>query len=1165
MKNLYDASEYTKAELIDILDLFNPSDRELEAKIVSNINKYAMSGEDHATTMVHFYEDIYDVFFDADITDNYDDVGEMDDVVEGFESSPATNQNIRDVSANIIPESKTPNTGSTTDNSFVSTRAFDFVKGTVNPVLKETIKRTISVDSQFRDIKVFPNSTEFTFNLDDVLHDVVSVKLYSIQIPYTWYNINNNYGSNFFYISGNSPGIDTENYITKIQIKSGNYESSDIVVAINASMQKVFTNEFPDVNFGTTALILNTIDTKCTFDIDIQNIYTENAFYLNFPVTSDPNKTLERFLTIPAFLGFNYADYFPSRIYSKSLSFINMDCQNSPRYTLTPENRVFYIYSFIGPSLFNPALISSPGYIINSIPITIDLNSVGTNAFNLCNIVKNISYQLSNNVHIIRSSFGVEDRSKINPLLPAGFMMDVTLNRKNTKILKDLKTVIYFPDISDSLWVGNQSIFAFQHNVNELNNVISETKNFSENYVISSNPFIYLKCIAPFYGGESTRVNDISFGLANSPVGGYDIKTLYTAFLKSVNDNSTAQQRINPNFKCICSINDFTIATAIGTGIPQITVDIQRKFNTSEFFMDISNSCLGLAVVTPQGTTPVGICNLDLSGWNSITNGVYVFSSSFSTNDVFIIDDLNNHIVIKSTGTYNKLVPDVSVRFDNGSYNVAGLESAINRAFTSQENNPTANGLYMMNTKITLTPRNGFNDCTLNVEIMSELTENNFTLNFLDPSSNDVYNLSNPDTPIPWTPDTQILNSESNAWFNVFHFPTNIYNLSQDTQTVLGSLDGSTSMTIKANSEVLTTGLFLTSLNNYFYIRAVYDASGGVFTLTRNALYPEIGFNDIRVSVADNALNKFYTSSALNALIQTAFDSIPILSGSTIDVVDSNVTTIRLHINKIFTGNDYKLVFYDENTFTRCNFGARSSVQNVTSDSTLGWIIGFRNIEIYIIQPDYLKTDTFGNTYYFTFINTTYVNNPAVSNVIKLTADTCITASIYNYFTLCLDDYTQNHINDGLVTITQRDTSIPLPSYANRTLFRCNRNTTGRFIGTSTEGDAANLGNNLTANQLYSANQILNLKDLTAKKKNMGIKTNDLFGVIPINVSKVLPGQTYVEYGGSLQIQERVYFGPVNINRMTVKLMNDKGGTVDLNNANWSFTLIAEMLYSANK
>ena len=41
---------------------------------------------------------------------------------------------------------------------------------------------------------------------------------------------------------------------------------------------------------------------------------------------------------------------------------------------------------------------------------------------------------------------------------------------------------------------------------------------------------------------------------------------------------------------------------------------------------------------------------------------------------------------------------------------------------------------------------------------------------------------------------------------------------------------------------------------------------------------------------------------------------------------------------------------------------------------------------------------------------------------------------------------------------------------------------------------------------------------------------------------------------------KREYFGPVNISRMSVKLVSDRGNSVDLNNANWSFSLICEQL-----
>ena len=39
-ENMYNIETYTDAELLDVLDLNNPTDRELEAKIVSLIRKY---------------------------------------------------------------------------------------------------------------------------------------------------------------------------------------------------------------------------------------------------------------------------------------------------------------------------------------------------------------------------------------------------------------------------------------------------------------------------------------------------------------------------------------------------------------------------------------------------------------------------------------------------------------------------------------------------------------------------------------------------------------------------------------------------------------------------------------------------------------------------------------------------------------------------------------------------------------------------------------------------------------------------------------------------------------------------------------------------------------------------------------------------------------------
>ena len=78
-----------------------------------------------------------------------------------------------------------------------------------------------------------------------------------------------------------------------------------------------------------------------------------------------------------------------------------------------------------------------------------------------------------------------------------------------------------------------------------------------------------------------------------------------------------------------------------------------------------------------------------------------------------------------------------------------------------------------------------------------------------------------------------------------------------------------------------------------------------------------------------------------------------------------------------------------------------------------------------------------------------------------------------------------------------------------------------------------------------------------------GPYVKDVFGLIPIKTASLRNGNVYVEFGGTLQNQERKYFGPVNINRMAVRLLSDKGDVMNLNGSNWSFSLIAEQLYQS--
>jgi hypothetical protein len=235
----------------------------------------------------------------------------------------------------------------------------------------------------------------------------------------------------------------------------------------------------------------------------------------------------------------------------------------------------------------------------------------------------------------------------------------------------------------------------------------------------------------------------------------------------------------------------------------------------------------------------------------------------------------------------------------------------------------------------------------------------------------------------------------------------------------------------------------------------------------------------------------------------------------------------------------------------------------VSPDSTLGWILGYRNFTEYEMLPENMTYNySFDppTTYYTTDANTYYYYDTS-TNVAAFSGDTTISINLYSYFLIMLDDYTQNHLNDGLVTITTKDTSIPLPSYANKTMTRCDPITGDLYIGSG-----SSLKNNgLTSKQIYSVNQLLNNKNTEKSIYSPGPFVQDIFGMIPMKTAGLANGASYIEFGGTLQIQERTYFGPVNIHRMSIKLLNDKGGVVDLNGSNWSFSLIAEQLYNPSK
>ena len=122
------------------------------------------------------------------------------------------------------------------------------VKDNLNPDYKNTIKRLINIDSQYIPLN---SPTSYTFKLTEKLINVVSIELVNLQIPMTFYNIEDRQGNNFFYIYKDT---DVDNP-KLIDISDGNYSIETLIPAINVAVQK----EYEDISFT-----INPIDGKTT-------------------------------------------------------------------------------------------------------------------------------------------------------------------------------------------------------------------------------------------------------------------------------------------------------------------------------------------------------------------------------------------------------------------------------------------------------------------------------------------------------------------------------------------------------------------------------------------------------------------------------------------------------------------------------------------------------------------------------------------------------------------------------------------------------------------------------------------------------------------------------------------------------------------------------------
>jgi|688.fasta_scaffold44587_2 hypothetical protein len=182
------------------------------------------------------------------------------------------------------------------------------------------------------------------------------------------------------------------------------------------------------------------------------------------------------------------------------------------------------------------------------------------------------------------------------------------------------------------------------------------------------------------------------------------------------------------------------------------------------------------------------------------------------------------------------------------------------------------------------------------------------------------------------------------------------------------------------------------------------------------------------------------------------------------------------------------------------------------------------------------------------------VNAVASEEHVAIVAEALADTYGTKYLILVLDDYNQNHLNKGLVTIAANDTKLSMPSYFTPGLPVISDDSNNPFYVQSSPRQ-------LTQAQIYTINTINQTRNNTTIDRYTGPTTTDVLALIPVKTFSLKPGEPYIEFGSSLQTNERIYFGPVNIERMKIQLIDDKGNILNMHGNDWSFTIVSTHLY----
>jgi hypothetical protein len=270
----------------------------------------------------------------------------------------AKNKIMEELSKNINPslkKSDTLNDGGTfiidkPSIPYANSKPGEFFAGVLNPLSRGILRKSLNIDTRFRDNYHTSSSSNFHFDLPIKLTEVVSLQLVSLELPNTIYSISKIFGNNYFVLTigygEDESDIYCDDYACDYELENQNQnqkqkiETQSVVIIIpdgnyTADSLKNYLNSFMESYSSSSDSLLSLLQ-YVVFNIDlglgssnnltgkmnvgINSSYQGTPFVFGFKFNVDVSGQEDRINPLQMkfgwVMGFRECDYFGKSIYT---------------------------------------------------------------------------------------------------------------------------------------------------------------------------------------------------------------------------------------------------------------------------------------------------------------------------------------------------------------------------------------------------------------------------------------------------------------------------------------------------------------------------------------------------------------------------------------------------------------------------------------------------------------------------------------------------------------------------------------------------------------------------------------------------------------------------------------------------------------------------------